>query len=620
MKCPKCHFENPEDTDFCGKCAASLHPSKEILSSRTKTLRRSVQELPMGSLFAGRYQIIEEIGKGGMGRVYKVFDKKIKEMIALKLLNPEIRLNEKTIERFHNELKFARKISHKNICRLYHLSEENEIHYITMEYVDGEDLKSTIRRVGQLTIGKAVSIAKQMCEGMIEAHRLGVIHRDLKSQNIMIDRDGNTLIMDFGIARSLSGKGMTEAGMIIGTPDYMSPEQVDGKEIDQRSDIYSMGTILYEMLTGQVPFEGETALNVAFKHKTEPTPDPRRLNARVPEDLSWLVFKCMKKDKEKRYQSAEEILADLSKIEKDIPIAERIILKETKKKVSTLIPKNTLRRMTALLLIGIVAIGSYLLWKNFIKPLYEYDDFISLEIFTDESLEIDKNLIEYLFMRSLVASTRLNILPQEDLTAYKRKTESVERKPKKPIIAITCEAYSKVAGFEILVWIRTKEKTHRQKFACKGPFDLVSNKINSIHSFLSSRSDEVLGTISGDRTFSQICTEHLDALTHFLKGEDTWGKLDKNTANREYLTAIEIDPKFGLAHLRIAEVSHFFISTEREKIRSHLNIALENQNKLIKYDLLKLKALMARIDHNRIEERRYLAQLQEAFPFKKENH
>ncbi|GAG29635.1 unnamed protein product, partial [marine sediment metagenome] len=204
---------------------------------------------------------------------------------------------------------------------------EEGTQYITMEYVPGEDLKSTIIRVGQLSVGKAVSVAKQVCEGLTEAHRLGVVHRDLKPQNIMIDKEGNVRIMDFGIARSLRMRGVTGTGVMIGTPEYMSPEQAEAGEIDQRSDIYSLGVILFEMVTGRVPFEGETPLSVAMKHKSEKPPDPREFNAQIPEDLSRVILRCMEKNKEKRYQGAEEFLSELNNIESGLPTTERIIPK-----------------------------------------------------------------------------------------------------------------------------------------------------------------------------------------------------------------------------------------------------------------------------------------------------
>lgn len=316
MKCPGCQFENPKDTIFCGKCGTKFDAFEKAPESPTKTLEAPTRELTRGTSFAGRYEIIESLGIGGMGRVYRVFDEKIKEEVALKLLNPEVAGDERTIERFSNELKFARKVSHRNVCRMYDLAEEEGTHYITMEYVPGEDLKSFIRRIGKLPEEKALSLAKQVCEGLAEAHRLGVVHRDLKPQNIMIDKEGNAHIMDFGIARSLEAKGITEVGMIIGTPDYMSPEQVEGKEADQSSDIYSLGIILYEMVTGKVPFEGDTSLSIALKHKTEAPPDPRALNAQVSDEINHVILSCMEKNREKRYQTAEELLSELSKIGK----------------------------------------------------------------------------------------------------------------------------------------------------------------------------------------------------------------------------------------------------------------------------------------------------------------
>jgi serine/threonine protein kinase len=233
INCPKCRSKNPDTLKFCGECGAQLTPSAGATPSFTKTLEVPKEDLTTGSTFAGRYQIIEELGKGGMGKVYKVLDKEVNAKVALKLIKPEIASDSKTIERFRNELKVARDIAHKNVCRMYDLGKKEGASYITMEYVPGEDLKSFIRRSGTLSVGKAVAIAGQICEGLSEAHRLGVVHRDLKPQNIMIDKEGNARIMDFGIARSLSAKGITGSGVMIGTPEYMSPEQAEAKEVDQ---------------------------------------------------------------------------------------------------------------------------------------------------------------------------------------------------------------------------------------------------------------------------------------------------------------------------------------------------------------------------------------------------
>jgi serine/threonine protein kinase len=342
MKCPHCQYENIGDTRFCGNCAALLHPvaaasptlttplpspssapSRPFPSSPTVTASVICGEIVPGAEFAGRYRILDELGRGGMGRVYKAMDREISEAVALKVLIPEISLDERMIERFRNELKLARRISHKNVCRIFDLGNCEGIYFITMEFIAGDNLKSIIRMMGPLSPARALSIAGQVCDGMAEAHRLGVVHRDLKSSNIMIDRDGSARIMDFGIARAGESKGLTDRGTLIGTPEYMAPEQIEGKDVDNRSDIYSLGIILFEMMTGRVPFEGNTPLSVAMMQKTAKPPDPRKLNAQTPEALSAAISKCLEKDQTARYQKIEELAAELHGVSEGYAESER---------------------------------------------------------------------------------------------------------------------------------------------------------------------------------------------------------------------------------------------------------------------------------------------------------
>jgi len=317
MKCSYCSADNPESFRFCKDCGFPLDLKiKKAPFKARKIQKLAMDKLTPGTLFADRYQIVEELGTGGMGRVYKVLDKELDALVVLKVLLPEVAADPETISRFRNELKLSREISHKNVCRMFDLNMSKGTYYITMEFVDGESLKNIILMTKKLSVATAIGITKQICEGLGEAHQHGVVHRDLKPGNIIIDRDGNVKILDFGLARSIETQGITATGIIIGTPQYMSPEQVQEKTVDKRSDIYSLGVLLYEMLTGQLPFDGDSPLRVALRHVKEKPTEPQEINPKIPQVVSRVILKCLAKEKEDRYQSTDELFAEFNRIEK----------------------------------------------------------------------------------------------------------------------------------------------------------------------------------------------------------------------------------------------------------------------------------------------------------------
>jgi len=265
-----------------------------------------------GVLFGGRYEILSVLGQGGMGAVYKARDRELDRLIALKVIRPELATDPAILLRFKQELILSRNITHKNVVRIYDLGEADGIRFISMEYVDGEDLRTILRRQGKFSPKEAIAVVEQVCRALDSAHSEGVIHRDLKPQNIMRDKHGRIVVMDFGLARSLGDSGMTQTGAIVGTLEYMSPEQALGSTLDQRSDIFSVGLIFYELLTGRAPYEADTAIASLMKRTREDARAASDVDVSVPKSLSAIVSRCLEREPANRYHSAVELLQQLT--------------------------------------------------------------------------------------------------------------------------------------------------------------------------------------------------------------------------------------------------------------------------------------------------------------------
>src|SRR6266446_552117 len=283
-------------------------------------------QLQIGDVLGGRFEILDVLGEGGMGTVYKALDREVDHLVALKLIRPEMAANPAILARFKQELLTARQVTHRNVIRIYDLSEVDGVRFITMEFVEGRDLRKLLLDQGKLSPEQAVELIRQVCLALEAAHSAGVIHRDLKPQNVMQDKQGRILVMDFGLARSLASEGMTQTGALMGTIEYMSPEQAMGKHLDGRSDLFAVGLIFYELLTCKLPFKAETAVASLLKRNQERALPAAELDASIPKGLSDIVSKCLERDLNLRYQSAQEILADLDAWQGKRPISASVVM------------------------------------------------------------------------------------------------------------------------------------------------------------------------------------------------------------------------------------------------------------------------------------------------------
>ena len=270
------------------------------------------QGLQPGVLFGDRYEIMGVLGQGGMGAVYKARDRELDRLIALKVIRPELATDPAILARFKQELILSRNITHKNVVRIFDLGEAEGIRFISMEFVDGEDLRTILRRDGKFAPKESIAVVEQVCRALDCAHSEGVIHRDLKPQNIMRDKNGRIVVMDFGLARSLGDSGLTQTGALVGTLEYMSPEQAMGSTLDQRSDIFSVGLIFFELLTGKAPYHADTAIASLMKRTREEAQSVSDVEVTVPKSLSAIVSRCLEREPANRYHSAVELLQQLT--------------------------------------------------------------------------------------------------------------------------------------------------------------------------------------------------------------------------------------------------------------------------------------------------------------------
>src|SRR5262245_12259730 len=357
MNCPHCSAANPNDAATCVECRQSLDaeltmvghsgvappatpadktivipagsatpvrpppppppapsmatpPSLADWARLSKSFSAMTGVLPEGLEIGRRYRVVKLLGRGGMGSVYRVYDKDLDRDVALKLIRSDIAEDPETLGRFKREIQLSSKITHRNVLRVYDLGESEGIKFLTMQLVNGEDLAAVVK-AGKLPNDRIIRIFRQTCEGLAAAHEQNVIHRDLKPQNVMLGPEDTVYLMDFGLAKGHEQSAMTQTGAVIGTPYYMAPEQVQGKELDRRSDIFSLGVILYQMATGTLPYTGRTPYEIMLARTLRAPRPASEVNPEIPPFLSRIIQRCLQINPSLRYQSVAEILTDL---------------------------------------------------------------------------------------------------------------------------------------------------------------------------------------------------------------------------------------------------------------------------------------------------------------------
>jgi serine/threonine protein kinase/tetratricopeptide (TPR) repeat protein len=568
LKCPACQSENPRDNRTCHRCGSVIDPT----SSQTITLSPTQEAVSSqgfkfnpGEKFGDRYTIIEEIARGGMGRVYKAKDHELGITVVLKMLPPELSSRSGMIDQFRKETLLGRSVSHENVVRIHDLGEVNNIRYISMDFIKGENLRELIQTSGSLTISTCLHIALQVCQALKAAHQKGIIHQDLKPQNIMIDNSGKVFVTDFGLAKSVSISEALHPGKISGTPKYFSPEQARGEESDQRSDIYSLGVILYEMVSGSAPFKADTAEGYIHKHTSEKPPLPSKINPDIPPPCEKIILKCMEKRRENRYQTVDELLQDLETQKKHMP-AKGIHFNKWLK---------TLMAAALIVLAGIALneLRKVILPERQARPPGQ--PFIAVMYAVNNSG--DKSLgeqfrwsIQHYLSTFLAQSKYLRVLPPDRLMSILSDMKQLDEERH---FSKTLDRISEIlnVGYFILpsftkagdnFWISLTVRRAKTDETLGEPDTVKGKKVEDVLSMVEELSQKVKSRldlspqeIAGDynQSLGEITTTSREALRHYIDGEKYYVQRDYAASIKALESAVREDPNFAMAYLKMAD-------------------------------------------------------------------
>lgn len=581
LQCPKCYTFNPEDSEYCTRCGSSLEEKERTISyppDRTIPQADKSRFMP-GEDFGDRYKIIEEIGKGGMGRVYKATDKELNTSVAIKVIRPKYSSDWGFINRFKKETLLARSISHDNVIRIHDIGDIEDVKYISMDYIDGENLKELIRTSGKFSVETAIKITRQICEALKAAHTKGIVHRDLKPQNIMVDKSGRSYVMDFGLAQAKRVQDERMAGAIYGTPQYTSPEQAKGEEADERSDIYAVGAILYEMLAGGPLFDADTKEEYLSKHINEIPTAPSKLNPRIWPKLENIILKCLEKNQVKRYQNIDALLRELSDCER------------TSKPVSSLIGKWKLIAVVTFVLICGIFILKYI-FKNPTPPaLVEGRISIAVLYFEnntgDESLDHLSRTIPYLITYDLLQSKYISPLTSDKLIELHRRfnLSDITRYSRDDLIKIAKSASvghilvgnifklpNRYRINTVIYEVETWEPIGSPLIEGEDIYTMVDTLTKETKGLFQISNTEIAADI--DEQVGKITTESEKALEYYIESLKLADQGEYEKSIEILNKAVELDSKFAMAYKQIS-ANHLMLG-QSEQARNAVEMAMLN--------------------------------------------